>query len=762
MLNWIKWGFVALISIVLIAVTGGFLALKSSLPTLDGTLTTDAVSQPVDISRDNLGHAVINAQSLNDAVFGLGYAHGQDRFFQMDAQRRSAAGELSQWLGEGLLEIDKRARFHQFRQRAQTIVAQLPQWQKNVLEAYSAGVNQAIDDMGAPPFEYLLTRFDMAPWQPEDSVLVAFSMYMSLQASQVDRDLALSEIVRHYGVDMVEFLTQPSQFQSAYDGSIDVKHPEIPSLNAGDLAYHNIEEPLDIGSNNWAVTGALTSTGSAMLANDMHLGLRVPIIWYRGQLNYLEEGKAIQVTGVTLPGLPGVVVGTNDHIAWGFTNANLDNVDWIILQDNTPTRIEKEIIKTPNGEVAYDIEMSDFGPVKTIDGQRYALQWVAHKPYAVDLDIMELATKTSINEALPVVHRIGIPVQNLTMVDKEGNASWTPGGAVTARKAPSMFAIAQSDFSSLWEQDETVLPVNLNPVHGRIWTGNARVISTEDLPRFGDGGYAMGARQLQIRDRMFEFEEFDEARFYAIQLDNEARFISRWHSRLLTLLQASEKDFAADIQALENWGNCACAESVGYTLARRFRTHVTNALLSPIANQLETKGLSLSPVLRHTEPAIRVLLEQRPDNWLPSNYTNWDEFLLAQYEASKSALIASFGNSKDLSTLNWGTVNALKIQHPIAAQVPLIGKHLNMAEYPGFGDSYMPAVQGPAFGASERLFVQPGHLDKAILTLPGGQSGHPLSPYFDAGFDDYVEARQTPLLPQTIEHTLTLVPSNIH
>ena len=759
MLNWIKWALITLVGLVAVGSLAIYFALIGSLPSLDGNISSSAVGADVKIERDSLGHAVVSADTLNDAVFGLGYAHAQDRLFQMDAQRRAAAGELSEWLGKGLLDVDKRARFHQFRKRAKLIVANLPQWQKDVLDHYAAGVNQAISEMSVLPFEYLLTQFDVSPWQPEDSVLVAFSMYMSLQAGQVDRDLALSEIERAYGEDMVAFLTQPSQYQSAYDGSIDVKSPEIPSLTPSALAYLHIEEPLDIGSNNWAVTGALTATQAGMLANDMHLGLRVPIIWYRGQINYQENGQNVQVTGVTLPGLPGVVVGTNDYIAWGFTNANLDNVDWIVLDSDTPSQVEKEIIKTPDGDVQFDIEMSEFGPVKTIDSKRYALQWVAHQPYAVDLDIMELGVKTSIEQALPVVHRIGIPVQNVTMVDRHGNASWTPGGAVTARKKPTMSAIPQSAYSALWKEDETQLPVNLNPEHGRIWTGNARVISTDDLGRFGDGGYAMGARQLQIRDRMFEFEEFDEARFYAIQLDNEARFIERWHERLLTLLKASDKDYSIDITALENWGKCACPESVGYTLARRFRSQVTNALLSPLANQLEEKGLSLSPVLRHTEPAIRTILEQQPDNWLPSDFSDWQSFLLAQYDDSKQQLVEEFGESEDLSSLRWGRVNALKVQHPIAAQLPIVGKHLNMVEYPGFGDSYMPAVQGPAFGASERLFVQPGHLDKAILTLPGGQSGHPLSDYYRIGFDDYVEQRQTPLLPQTIVHTLTITPA---
>ena len=184
-------------------------------------------------------------------------------------------------------------------------------------------------------------------------------MYLDLQGGQVAIDLARTALKDTFGEPLYRFVTQPSNYQAALDGSeIPLSddpipdYPNFPEAKQEDMAnattagdtHYDATPPPDIGSNNWAVSGKLTATGSGMLANDMHLGLRVPIIWYRTQLNYTDKGKDVQVTGVSLPGLPGVIVGTNNYIAWGFTNANLDNVDWIALDDDTPTTQVEETI----------------------------------------------------------------------------------------------------------------------------------------------------------------------------------------------------------------------------------------------------------------------------------------------------------------------------------------------------------------------------------------------------------------------------------
>ena len=246
-------------------------------------------------------------------------------------------------------------------------------------------------------------------------------------------------------------------------------------------------------------------------------------------------------------------------------------------------------------------------------------------------------------------------------------------------------------------------------------------------------------------------DNFDEQDFYAIQLDNRALFLQPWHELLVSTLKQMPDAYRKDLHYLGEWQGCACPDSVGYTLVRHFRSRVSDFLLGPVLQQLENQSINTQPLLRGVEPALWQLLEERPDDWLPEHYDDYDDLLVVAYEQTRQALLDSYENGHGLADLAWGKVNELNIRHPFAAQIPLLGDKLNMPPHPGFGDSYMPAVQKPAFGASQRLFVRPGALDKAILTLPGGQSGHPLSPYFRKGYADYVSNAATPLLPQHVE-----------
>ncbi len=758
----IKWLFIGFVCILIASAVIATVVLRLSLPNLDGFIDAPQVSAEATLSRDKLGQAVINADNRVDAAYTLGIAHAQDRLTQMDLQRRVAAGELAQWLGDTLVDVDKEARFHQFRQRADAVFKQLNADQQALLNAYTAGVNKVIEELPVPPLEYILTGFSPARWTPEDSILVVYSMYMDLQLGQVKLDLARTSVVRYFGQSMLDFLTQPSPYQSALDSSIiPATNPSIPEIERQQtFAFTRYPEPLDIGSNNWAVTGQLTQSGSAMLANDMHLGLRVPIIWYRTQLNYQRNGQTVQLTGVSLPGIPGIVVGTNGAVAWGFTNSNLDNVDWVELSANTPTNTVIEKIKTDdNASQDYALEISEYGPVKTIESKRYALSWVAHYPYAVNLGVTDLDTAQSVDEALDIARTMAIPAQNFVVVDKNGNAAWMPGGAVTARPSPSMTAIPEHQWEKQWQQDETNLPVVKNPPTNRIWTANSRVISADEMARFGDGGYALGARAKQIELALKQKQQFTEEDFYAIQLDNKAVFLTPWHQQLLNLLQNNTHKYQADIEALENWQACACESSVGYTLVRRYRSSVVDALLHPVFSKLTEKGISPAELHRQIEPALWQLLRQQPASWLPKESASWVSFLQSRYDAAKAELFKRH-NTTSLTDLNWGRVNELNVAHPFSNKIPALKDYLNMDSVKGYGDSYMPAVQLPAFGASERFFVQPKHLEKAIMTLPGGQSGHPLSPFYKAGFDDYANHRSTPLLPGPIQHTFTIRPQN--
>ena len=815
MINWFKWLVLSVLTLLLIVALGLYISLRLSLPALDGNSATYHVNAPTELSRDGLGHAVINADDIFDAAYALGFAHAQDRFFQMDLQRSAASGSLSQWVGDVALDIDKKARFHQFEKRAKAVFDYLPSKQQELLVRYAHGVNDALSEYTLPPFEYLAAGVDIEQWQPIDSILVIYSMYLDLQGTQVELDLAREALLSTFGNDIYSFITQPSNYQAALDASeIPLLEAEIPDYPASlrtltnqqstesdqstepstvksseqntkqgsdtftsstststttttkttsnsknnntaiARAQYNGTELPDIGSNNWAVTGSHTATGAGLLANDMHLGLRVPIIWYRAQLNYQESGSKVQVTGVSLPGIPGIVVGTNGHIAWGFTNANLDNVDWIELDNTTPTNTVTERIPLPDGEHEFTFEVSEYGPVRELNGKRYALNWVAHHPFAANLGIINFGTIKDVQKAITIGKRIAIPTQNLVIVDETGNAAWLPGGAVLDRKKASFTAIKQQD--ATMPERATKLPMLLNPEMGRIWTANARVISAEDFKVWGDGGYALGARGQQIRDRLFEKDTFSETDFYAIQLDNHARFLIPWQHLLYGLLNMQDIEFKPDLAYLNAWKECACEDSVGYTLVKHFRREVIQTLFGGLLSNLDQQGVNSRSLLRGIEPATWQLIHSQPDSWLPADTESFDELLVDAYRRAKHKLLDKYSPVEaDMEALAWGKVNALSVEHPFASQITLIGSMLNMQQVEGFGDTYMPAVQAPSFGASERFFVSPGHLEDAILTLPGGQSGHPLSEFFTAGFNDYATHAATPLLPSEPIHSRT-------
>lgn len=771
----LKWILFSVTALVVTALLGGYYVLQASLPQLDGEVSSTSLSETATLSRDTLGSAVIKANSEHDAAYVLGFAHAQDRLFQMDLLRRQSAGELSQIIGSAALQLDKRLRFHQLRKHAQRTLAKLPQEQIDLLNAYTLGVNEGAESLSTKPFEYYLLGSSFKAWQKVDTLLVIYSMYLDLQGTQTDIDFAFTALKSLYGNAMYEFFTLPSNYQSALDYSTirgaSIEVPAMPRDNKDDTStrqydYENIQELADIGSNNWAVAGALTSNKKgALLSNDMHLGLSVPAIWYRAQINYPLGNDNVQVTGVSLPGTPAIIVGSNNHVSWGFTNSNVDNVDWIALSSESTTYQKKtymveETIDVANAEPeTINIEMSVYGPVKTFNGKKYALKWVAHEDYAVNVKIGDMAKMKDLDSALELAKKVRIPAQNMVIGDVNGDIAWQLTGAMPNRSSIARHAISENQYNTAWKNAEYEPAHVIRPENGRVWTGNARVMGVEDLARFGDGGYALGARQQQIMALLMESDEFDERAFYDIQLDNRALFLMPWHQLLLSTLQNSPQKFANDIKALEQWQACACADSVGYTLVRRFRSTLINQLVKPIARTFRQHDLAVNNIMRGIEPAIWTIIQQEPSSWLPDEYENYTRFYIDAYEITKEKLLQRHGGTQDdLSLLAWGKVNSLKVTHPFSAQLGPFADYFNMQEVAAFGDSYMPAVQANKFGASQRFIVQSGNLENAILTVPGGQSGHVLSDFYRNGFTEYAAQESTPLLPSKTLHDLQFLP----
>ncbi len=798
--------------------------LENSLPTLDGELTLDGSSAPVSVERDSHGVPTIRAENRVDLARAVGFVHGQDRFFQMDLIRRKSAGELAELVGPAALRLDRRARLHRFRARArETVEEHLPSEDVELIRAYTAGVNAGLASLDARPFEYIVLRTEPRPWSAEDTLLAVYAMYIDLQgglgafestyglmadllppelytfltprgtewdAPLLGEKMAVAPIPGPEIVDLrgERGATGPdeagTELDEAADLSLSDELPDGPWLAAASLAEIGgpRAEGMAPGSNNWAVAGSRSRHGGALLADDMHLGLGVPNIWYRASLIYPDPanpGQDLRITGVTLPGAMVVVAGSNGTVAWGFTNSTGDWADLVELEpvpgdENAymtpegpePFERHEEVLRTSSGqEETLEILSTRWGPVWDTDhqGRRRALRWVAHDPRAANLKLRDLETVRTIDEAIALASRIGAPSQNFVTVDTSGRIGWTLMGLIPRRfghdgRVPSSWADGTRGWDGWLETSE--YPRVVDPESGHLWTANTRVVGGEDYAKIGDGGYDLGARASQIRDGLLALETADEKDLLAIQLDDRALFLERWKDLLQTVLSpmATEgnPNRARMRETVDAWEGRAGVDSASYLLVRSFRLGVKNRVFEALTAPCRAADPDFRSFrLAFQEGPLWSLVQERPRHLLPPEHESWDDLLLAAADAAHDELLVP-GDPPRLRT--WGEENRSRISHPLSFALPFLSPYLDMPAEPLPGDANMPRVQARGFGASERFVVSPGRESEGIFHMPGGQSGHPLSDFYRAGHRDWMTGKATGFLPGEPLHTLRLVP----
>jgi len=767
------------------SVLGLYLLLRASLPQLDGEHAVKGLRQVVSIERDGNGMATIDAQDRRDAAMATGFIHAQERFFQMDLLRRNAAGELSYLFGPVALERDREIGLHRFRQRARQRLNDIPANHRALLEAYTQGVNQGVQGLAARPFEYHLLQAGLQPWQAEDTLLVLYSMYLDLQYHDGRRDLSLDLMKRHLPGPLYDFLHPAG---SHWDAPIDNSSsnatpvPQIPWPKPQQQAEVSTDgEAADLmpGSNNWAVSGELTPYSAAMLANDMHLGIRVPNIWYRLQLNWHEQDKHHQLTGLSLPGTPLVVVGTNTRLAWGFTNSYGDWSDLIRL------KLDKsgEQYLTPQGYLPFSypsrsidikgqqseqqqIKETIWGPVigEDEDGTPLVYRWVAHDPQGANLNMLALETTDTVDKAVAIAATAGMPAQNIMLADSDGNIGWTIAGPMPIRFGfDGLYISDWSDGTRGWAgyRQATDYPVVINPDNQRLWTANARVIGGRDYEKIGDGGYALGARNQQIRNRLLAKNTFSEHDFLDIQMDDRALFLTPWRDLMLeqVLPQSAHPQTDKITEYLQNWSARADTESLAYLLVRQFRLTVRDLVYQDLLRLMQDKhpDFSFRAIRNQLEIPLWQLVTEQPMHLLPQGMDSWDNLFALALDKTLKDLDDEYG---DWQQLSWGQFNQVQIRHPLSNFVPLLGMLTDMPARPLAGDSFMPNVSRNAFGASQRLVVAPGQERHGILHMPSSQSGHPLAPYFNNGHEAWRLGEPTPLLPGKIDYKLKLTPDS--
>ena len=804
---------ILVIAMVVLTIGGGIYArseVRASLAQLNGTATIASLAASVRVDRDSLGVPTITGTTREDVARALGFLHAQDRFFQMDLQRRQPAGELSGLVGPRAMEVDQEMRAHRFRSVAQRALELADPAARRVHDAYAAGVNAGLHALGAPPFEYLVLRATPEPWSPEDSILTVLAMFNTLQGRQAAFEQSHGALRDTLPEPMFRFLsTAGSEWETPVVGN-PIHRPSIPGADVFDLRkkhhrearkHGNTEIVLQdclekdvfrasvipcfrgdvegsIGSNNWAVDGAHGATG-AIVANDMHLSIGVPIIWYRASMVFpdpVEPSTKQRIAGVTLPGLPGLVVGSNGHVAWGFTNSGGDWSDLVRIESD-PRDSTKYL--TPDGPKPFDvfeetiaakggaskivpIRWTIWGPIvwKDARGREYAQRWVAHDANALASDITKPERARSVDDLLAAVAGLGIPNQNVTMADTQGQIAWTIGGTMPKRVGhDGMTPESWADGKNRWDGYLTAaaFPRILNPGGGRIWTANAPVVDGAMLSTIGEGGYADGIRARIIRDRLIRIDKATPQDMLGIQLEDRALFLERWRNLLLDEL-VSSSGRRAEFRSLVDtkWTGRASPGSVGYRLVKEFRLlfvrRVMTWLTAPARDVDPT--FDYTRLLRGEGPVWQIVAE-RPVHLLDPKYKTWDDAIVDTVDAVIAQLTEG---GKSLADRTWGEANSAEIRHPLAGAIPYFGRYLNMPGDPLPGDVYTPRASTPRTGPSERMAVSPGREEEGILHVPTGQSGHPLSPHYADQYRAWLMGEPTPFLPGATVNTLVLNP----
>lgn len=776
-----------LVVCVLVGVTGVLITatLRASLPVLDGEWRLSDLQRDVRIDRDALGIPTIHAATVLDAMRALGFLHAQERYFQMDLLRRAAAGELAELFGPAALAQDRGHRLHQLRSVAKRAFESLPPAHRARLVAYRDGVNQGLHALRARPPEYFALAVAPTPWHVEDSLLVILAMFLDLQDETAQRDADLGLLRALFSPSMVSFLVPVgTEWDAPIDGAMPPA-PTMPSAAAPGLSRPRVRAPSRtvedaeqelpaVGSNAWAVAGTYTTHGGALIAGDMHLGLGVPNIWYRAA--WRIGGDATGPSGVTLPGVPALVAGSNGHIAWTFTNSYGDFADLIELEldpsrpghyrsseSSRPFEYREETLRVKGGvDERILIAQTEWGPLVDADsaGRLRALRWIAHFPDAVNLALVELEEARDVWAALMIAKRAGVPAQNFMVGDAQGHIAWTLAGRLPQRPAATPFPVSAAAPEARWQGWLAVdqYPQVIDPPGGKLWSGNQRMLDTSALAALGDGGFQLGARARQIRDALAERVTFHERDMLAIQLDDRAQFLQRWQELLLSVLTPEAVLGQPQRQALRDavvkWGGRASVESAGYRIVRAFRLflaeHVFGYLLADAV--LEDARFDYLADSQWEGPLWQ-LISARPAQWLNPAMADWDAQMLAAADAVAQQAL-QHGN--DIDHFTWGQRNQLRMQHPFSHAVPLAARWLDMAVSPLPGDQHMPRVQAPNFGASQRLVIAPGREEQALLHMPGGQSGHPLSPHYRNSLGSWMHGEAAPLLAGPAQFSLML------
>jgi penicillin amidase len=711
----------------------------------------------------------------------------------MDLMRRKSAGRLAEVFGDAAVDIDIKQRHLQPERAARAVAANLPVDQLNALTAYVAGVNTAIKQMRSLPFEFRVLNYKPEPWRLEDSLLVAFSMFQILSDGQ-ESERMLTVMEQALPASVTAFLTPDvDEYDAVLTGGTESWRPKqrIPVQALADLVNHqqlSANQGLSIdtndlaaGSNAWVVAGSKTSDGRAILANDMHLPLRVPNIWYRATLNYTDNHSKHMVSGVSLPGLPLIIAGSNHHLAWGYTNSFVDLIDLVTLNINPHNpdqyktvdgwqnfeHIKEQIKVKDSAQHTIDVRYTRWGPVspRTLLDKHVALKWTALDASAVNLGLLHMHQATSLKQAVSVMNNAGGPPQNAMLADKHGRIAWTLMGKLPKRHGfDGSISRSWTNNSIGWDGyiNPQQTPRVIDPASGFLATANNRTVGKEYPYPLGHD-YQVSFRVSRINQRLQAMHNISETDMLNLQLDTRTEFYRYYQKLAVSVLTPQAIAEKPSRQALHDyiisWDGHAKTTSTGFPVLFKFRKALAKTVLSAYLQPCQQLQNDFEFSWSKKETPLRQLLDAKIPATLPHQdiYTNWDALILAILEKTTETL-KNQHNIADLADLSWGRINITNNNHPFSSQLPLLSSLLDMPKNSLAGCPYCVRVVYGLFGASERMAISPGHLQQGILHMPAGQSGHPLSSHYGDQQVFWENGKALPFISDVVADQFELLP----
>jgi penicillin amidase len=749
---------------------------RASLPPTGGEMSLRGLASPATLERDRLGIPIITAAGLGDALRVHGFVHGQDRFFQMDLNRRATGGELAALVGARAVEADERIRRRQRRRAARRLLESLDAASRSLIDAYAEGVNAGLASLGASPPEYLLLRTAPDPWLPEDTLMAALGFFDMLSFNhRMERPLGV--LAATLPAELVDFLTPSTSRWDApliESGSGGYTPAPIPSPEVVDLREvatvdlgRDFIRPVGmaLGSNNWAVEAAETVAGRAIRANDPHLGLRVPHVWHRVQF----EIAGRRIVGVGAPGLPGVIIGSNGDVAWGATNSFADQTDLVVIEvdPEDPSRyatedgwesfdVHPETIEVNGGDsVVFDTRWTRWGPVSDEDwlGRPLVVKTPVHDPRGLDFGLLDMMSARSLEAAAAVAGEWRGPSQNWMLAAADGRIGWVVNGPIPVRnglsgKFPTSWASGDLEWTG-----ERRGPEILEPTGGKLHTANGRTVPHDERPL--THVWMHSGRSNRIRELLADGGRWDERLLQAIQLDTR----SAYHRLSVDVVsEVTTQDDAGSAvgdlsRVVERWNGTAEADQAGFVAVGRIAEELVDRVLTPLLAPAAVADEGFVYDWALADEPVRRLLETRPDHLVPPPHSSWRGFLRTVVEDVAVELAAAPGGLDR----TWGEARLVAIRHPLGG-LPVLGRHLNMPPIALPGWAGTVRAQTATYGASMRMVVSPGREESGLLHMPTGQSGHFMSPNYGDQHDAWVRGVPTPLLAGEPVTELRFVP----